>query len=140
MPLVAHARAEAVLRDRLTPAQRADVDKTGWFNVRDASGALWRVCAGIDEGARLFPNLVDGLGNGRTMQEAVGSMPDPDLALALLLWLNNKELARDVHRMACRDPARTAAPFDPGLVHFYAGFGEDVGGGPPSPSTADAQA
>lgn len=130
-------RAEAVLRDRLTPAQNADVDKTGWFNVRDATGRLWRVWAGIIQAgeppvAPYWPNLVDNGAKGRTMLDRDPCLA-PDLALALLLWFSDKELARRVAREACHAGAHTVPPWNPRLQEFYASFNEDVGGGPRHP-------
>lgn len=131
--VAAQARAEAILRDRLTPGQRADADANGWFNVRDARGSLWRVHAGLGLGppkdgcgcescyrgsfADFYPNLTDEGGAGRTMLHPV--LPPPDQALALLLQLGDHRGAVAVQYEACRSPRRSLLPHHPLLRAHY---------------------
>lgn len=128
---LARQRAEAVLRDRLTPAQNADVDATDWFNVRDALGKLWRVRAATQFQNFAGCNLIDRGGVERTMyavDELGCYLPPCDIALGLLLYFGDPELSAFVHQDACKWNT-VDKPDRRELKAHYRSFGERIGGG-----------
>lgn len=149
------ARAEAILRDRLTPAQLADFNITGWFNTRDAHGYAWRVRGQVSTNTRddtipgctcaicanRYPNLIDFAHEGRTMY-AYGPhrIPIADEALALLLHLADPALAALVHLRACATeiPRAALGPHSRAVRRAYVALGEGrlaPGRRPPPPPT-----
>ena len=113
----ARRRAEALLWAWLSPAQRRQYRRRGWFEVTTASGRRYRILRGGV--VRLDPR-----GSGFCI-EATAPVPVADEMLAnkLLLETNERRFLATAHRF----PYRSLLPSDLGL---WTSFGRATGDGP----------
>jgi len=83
----AQRRALLLLREHLTPAQQADVEATGRFNVRASNRRLYRI-----DTTRSVESVGDQRGNARTMSFYISAdLPTADLALALKILFSTEQ-------------------------------------------------
>jgi hypothetical protein len=102
----ARLRAEALLWAWLSPGQRRQYRRRGWFEVTTASGRRYRILQG--EVVRLDPRGSALLHRG----DLAGPVADEMLANKLLLETN--DVAADQHPTRCRPGSGRAIPADSG--------------------------
>jgi hypothetical protein len=102
----ARLRAEALLWAWLSPAQRKQYRRRGWFEVTTASSRRYRILQG--EVVRLDPR-----GSAYCI-EATSPVPVADEMLANKLLLETNDVAADQHPTRCRPGSGRAIPADSG--------------------------
>lgn len=91
-PVVGAAeRAETILREHLTPAQRRSLDERGWFRVESEQGNLYRIERGMSGNVKAIDRR--GRATARFCIHPTDGSPSPDVMLAQKLLLETDEAA-----------------------------------------------
>lgn len=91
-------RAEALLRERLSPVQLEDYERTGEFNVKAQDGKYYRILVG-----HTSYNVIDPYGY-KLCAYPIASLPQSDRVLATMLMLEGE--LRRYKRIANKKPSR----------------------------------